>query len=108
MTKAQEAAKMDGDGPGAFSALDAMQELGREMLNGELSLKKLNEVLKERADEETKRVAQLKDAIDKQDTRTKAFQTEIGLLDKLAKATIEASAGLKHVAAMSKLQTGIQ
>lgn len=106
VTKAQEAAKIDGDDPSGFSALDAMQELGREMLNGELSFKKLNEVIKDRADEETRRVAKLKDSIDEQDIRTKAFQKEIGLLDELAKATIDASAGLKHVAAMSKLQTG--
>jgi TP901 family phage tail tape measure protein len=93
------------DGRGGFTQMDALKELGEVALASATDMGALDDAVKDRNAAEKHRLAAIIKEIDLQDARVKAFQTEIGLLDKLSKATIEASAGLRHTAAMSKIQT---
>jgi TP901 family phage tail tape measure protein len=101
--EAEKAAAMDG--AGGFTQMDALRELGEQAVAAATDMRNLDDAVKDRNAAEGHRIAAVIKEIDLQDKRVKAFQTEIGLLDKLAKATIKASAGLKHTAAMSKIQT---
>ena len=93
------------DGRGGFTQMDALKELGEQAIAAATDMGALDDAVKDRNVAEQSRIAAIIKEIDLQDARVKAFQTEIGLLDKLSKATIEASAGLRHTAAMSKIQT---
>ena len=103
MKRAEEAAGKDKSG--RFDALQALQELGEEFLNTQLSGEKLAEEQIERARIESERVEKIKEEIRRQDERVAAFQAEISALDKLKKETIAAAGALKHNNAMTRAQT---
>ena len=102
MRRAQEAADRDGDG--GFTVTEALQEMGQEALENGLALSSLNEVFEKRKAAEESRLEKIREEIRMQDRRVDAFRTEIGALDQLSKEAIEASAALKHTAAMANIQ----
>ena len=107
LDRARKAAEVDGSAGGAndFSTMDALQELANEALETSLSFGELDRILGLREEGETARVQQIKKEIDIQDKRVEAFRSEIAALDQLSKQAIVAAAGLRHTAAMAKLQT---
>lgn len=100
MRRAKEAS----EGESGFTAAQALEEMATEALENGLALSKLNNVFVKREDAENKRIEKIKEEIRAQDRRVAAFRTEIGALDQLSKEAIEASAALKHTAAMANIQ----